>query len=50
MIKLQHRLHWSIYQTSLSCLFVTLKFPKPRHLLLCSWYYWKAMDEKESLR
>jgi len=48
--QLQHRLHWSIYQTSLSCFFVTLKLPKPSHLLLCSWYYWKAMDEKESLR
>jgi hypothetical protein len=26
-------------------LFVTLRSPKPQHLMLCSWYLWKALNQ-----
>jgi hypothetical protein len=29
----------------LFCLFIMLRFSKPQHLLLCTWYPWKAFNE-----
>ncbi len=35
---------FTLLSTKEGWLFVSLKSPKPLHLLLCSWYYWKAFD------
>jgi hypothetical protein len=38
--------HLFMQEGSLFVLYVMLISSKPEHLLLCSWYHWKALDEQ----